>query len=571
MAKALKTLAVGAKVKDTGTTYNGKPILFTIMEHDHAGDPAGTTALITSNIITLKCFDAIEASNNDSGRKSYGNNRYSVSNLKQWLNSDAEAGKWYAAQHSADAAPNNSNVWSNYNEYDQEKGFLANFSAKMKNALQTVTKRTVKNTVTDSGSYEEVSQKVFLLSTTEVGLANENNIAEGSVYALFPTANSRIAKPTAEAISNSEYKSTNIETGKSWRWWLRTPNSGSSYDARYVYSDGTLNYNYAYYGNSGVRPACVVASSIFVSDTPDSDGAYTILWNSAPNITTASENLGDKNTPFSFTYTITDADNDTVSATVTLDGTNIQTLSEAVLGHEYSINMTAQALTQLATGAHTYAIKAVDAYGNESTKTIKFNKVASSVAISGEDGSMGTKWNPFQYAYQVTDEDGKAITAKEFIDDELTRTVENAPQGTDIIFDMSKFAELQSEETHTLMIEAVNADGDEAFRTVNFKKLADKLMFELKPIETDAPAEKIMVEADFEPKDAERLIEVTNCVYNAEVIWEDMTAEARERKPHEFQNKNFDSERYGVAARVTIKKDDTTERVYCYGVALQYD
>lgn len=228
------------------------------MEHNHAGDPTGTTALITSNIITLKCFDAIEASNSDSNRKSYGNNRYSISNLKQWLNSDAAAGKWYAAQHSADAAPNNSNVWSNYNEYDQEKGFLANFSAKMKNALQTVTKRTAKNTATDGGSYEEVSQKVFLLSTTEVGLANENNIAEGSKYALFSDNTSRLAYPTAEAVSKSEYTNSSLAASKAWWWWLRTPYSGSSYNARIVSSDGTLNGSNTYSGSSGVRPACVL-------------------------------------------------------------------------------------------------------------------------------------------------------------------------------------------------------------------------------------------------------------------------------------------------------------------------
>lgn len=104
---------MGAKVKDTPTAYNGKPILFTVMEHNHAGDPAGSTALVTSNIITLKCFDAIEAGNSDSNRRGYGNNRYLYSNIRQWLNSEKAAGQWYAAQHSADAPPNNGNVWSN--------------------------------------------------------------------------------------------------------------------------------------------------------------------------------------------------------------------------------------------------------------------------------------------------------------------------------------------------------------------------------------------------------------------------------------------------------------------------
>ena len=38
---------------------------------------------------------------------------------------------------------------------------------------------------------------MFLASTTEVGLANENGIAEGSRLALFSNDASRVAYPTA--------------------------------------------------------------------------------------------------------------------------------------------------------------------------------------------------------------------------------------------------------------------------------------------------------------------------------------------------------------------------------------
>ncbi len=570
MAKALSTLPVGALVKDATTTYNGKPIIWKVMEHGHSGDPAGTTALVTERMISLKAFDAIEAGNSDSNRRQYGNNRYLYSNLLRWLNSELQ--KWYAAQHSQDAAPTNANVWSNYNEYDAEKGFLANFSANMKAALKSVTKRTAKNTVTDGGGYEEVTSKIFLLSATEVGLANENNIAEGVIYELFRTAANRICKPTAEAVSKSEYTNNGLNVNAGWYWWLRTPYSSISCGVRFVYTDGSLDYDYAYFGNYGVRPACVIASSIFVSDAADTDGAYTILWNSAPTITTASESLGDKNTPFSFKYTITDADNDTVSATVKLDGTTIQTLSEVVLGYEYSVNVSAQALNALSARAHTYTITATDAYQNASTKTITFTKVASSVAISGSDTSIGTKWAEFSYKYQVTDAESKAITVKEYIDNELTDTKENVAQGSDIEFNLDTFAELTNEEEHTLMIEAINTDESTAYRTITFTKLADKLLFELKPIETDAPAEKIVVQVNYVKTGNPTLrVEATNCAYNAEVIWEDITENVINKTAYEFNNENFDAEQYGVAVRVTIEKNESTERVYCSGVGVQFD
>jgi hypothetical protein len=93
------------------TKYNNSVIRF-IVGHQ----ASGRTKLIAEKIITLKCFDAKEASNPNSNRANYGNNRYSQSNIDQWLNSAAGAGAWYSARHSYDAPPNNANVWSNYND-----------------------------------------------------------------------------------------------------------------------------------------------------------------------------------------------------------------------------------------------------------------------------------------------------------------------------------------------------------------------------------------------------------------------------------------------------------------------
>lgn len=574
MPKLLSTLPVGAVIKDTGTTYNGNPILFKVLEHGHAGDPDSSTALIAKNIITLKCFDAIEASNSDSNRKQYGNNRYLYANIRQWLNSRAAAGAWYSAQHSADAAPTNANVWTNYNEYDREAGFLTNFSEKMYAALLTVTKRVAKNTVTDGGGYEDVADKIFLLSNTEVGLANENSVAEGSLYALFNTASERIAYPTAQAVSKSEYSDSNLAASKPWYWWLRTPSAGSSFFARRVYTDGALNGNAADSGNVGVRPACVVSSSLFISDTADTDGAYTIIWNSAPEITTdGADNLGDKNVPFSVNYTITDADEDEVTATVKLDEETVQTLDSVVLGYSYKINISGTKLNELEAGAHTITITAQDTYGNANTKTVTFNKTTASVAISGADSSIGNWWRVPQYTYSVTDTDGEQITVTEMVDGEVTNTVENAGQKGTITFKMDEvFDTLDNENTHTMTIKAVNTDGAEVYRYITFTKLAAQLCFETKPIETDAPAEKIIVNVDWDKQGSPEVkVEVTNCAYNGEVVWENATAAVLERKAYNFQNTTFDGGRYGVSVRVTVTKNVDTERVYCNSLGFCFD
>ena len=271
------SLSIGAVVKSLGTTYNGAVIRWKI---GHQDTSKGRTKLITERIITLKCFDAIEASNPDSNRKQYGNNRYSVSNIDQWLNSAAGAGAWYSKRHDYDAPPTNANVWSNYNEYDAEAGFLSNFEEAFRNAILDTTIRVAKNTVTDGGGYEDITRKVYLLSRTEVGLGNENNIAEGSKWSLFSNDNSRKAYPTAEAVSRSEYTHSNLNASSPWHWWLRTPNAGDSSYARGVDKDGTLSNLSACSGGWGVRPALEVPLTVMVSDDRDIDGAYIMQFGS---------------------------------------------------------------------------------------------------------------------------------------------------------------------------------------------------------------------------------------------------------------------------------------------------
>lgn len=49
-----------------------------------------------------------------------------------------------------------------------------------------------------------------------------------------------------------------------WEWTI-TPNAGYAYYARYVHPDGGLNYNGAWSGDGGVRPALFVDSEICLS------------------------------------------------------------------------------------------------------------------------------------------------------------------------------------------------------------------------------------------------------------------------------------------------------------------
>ena len=263
MTQPISNLNLNAKVKFG--KYQGSQIVWRIANKNHPGYPSNSITLVSDVILCEKAFDAKEPSNSNSDRKSYGNNRYRYSNIRQWLNKSGHP--WYAAQHSADAPPNSSGVSTN--PYDTEQGFLTEFTDDELNAILDTSLQVVIPDV-DGGGIETVTDKIFLLSGTEVGLGDESSgKPEGSQLPIFTDDASRIAQ----------------FNGSNDYWWLRTPNAGYAISVRNVYFDGSLYYYYAYNGLSGVRPALNLKSDILVSDSPDYDGAYTIIWATLHRIT----------------------------------------------------------------------------------------------------------------------------------------------------------------------------------------------------------------------------------------------------------------------------------------------
>ena len=561
MAQKLSALPVGALIKDANTTYNGKPIVFKVMEHGHAGDPMGSTALVTNNIITLKCFDALESSNSNSDRQKYGNNRYAHSNLRQWLNSNKTS--WYTAQHTKDAAPTNANVYSNYNEYDTEVGFLTNFSEEFNNALIATTKRVAKNTVTDGGSYEDVEDKIFLLSNTEVGLANENNIVEGSIYSLFNTSSNRIAYPTAEAVSKSEYTNSNLASSKAWYWWLRTPIASNSGNARYVGTDGTLRSNDAYGGTYGVRPACCIPSSIYVSDEAGSDGAYTIIWN--PQVTVESNELGTITGKQTINYVVTDLTGEKVGVVIKLDNNIVETIEDVITNEQIQFELTVKMFNECNVGTHTINIKATDSLGGIASQNIIFTKNSSTIIISGEDEDLGEIWQGLELTYNINDNSSETVIAYEYTNDVLTNTITDVTLNENMMFDTSQLVLGKN----VLHIKAINGSGSVSWREYTVYVLDSKLVFQTNSIPTDEAANNIVVNMIYDTTGEPTVkIEVTNNASASEPTWEDMTQEWMQNKAYTFQNKP--SEDYGVAVRVTLEKNENTKYVYVNGLGFSY-
>ena len=276
----LGDMPVGTLVRVSGNTI--EDINWKIADQNHPEYPENSTTLITDKITRLMCSDAREPSNSNEDRKNAGNNRYIHSNIHQWLNSDKPEGQWYSAQHTYDAPPTNENVQANKNEYDAWSGFLAMLNPKFVSKILQTTLTVVKATV-DGGNSEVFNAKMFLASTTELGLADESGIAEGSRLSLFTDRDSRIAYPSDECVSNSEDQSGGIIEKRALYWSLRTPGVAiltTGYVSAYHRAasvTGDLSGGYSWEGYYGIRPLCNISADTMLDPNPNPDGSYNIV------------------------------------------------------------------------------------------------------------------------------------------------------------------------------------------------------------------------------------------------------------------------------------------------------
>lgn len=579
MSKAISSLAVGAKIEvPVLSAYQsrfGAKIVFKIADKNHSGYPSNSVTLITEKIIQIMASDAKEPNNNNSDRKNYGNNRYAYSNLLQWLNSNAAAGNWYSAKHSADQAPTTKNTHVTYNPYTSWAGFLAmldpKFVAELLNTTQTVVKST-----TDGGSYETVTSKMFLASTTEVGLANENSIAEGTLLSLFSNNASRIAYPTAECVSNSDgYTNSSFNTSSGWYWWLRTPNSSHAYYVRYVVSDGSLLSYHACVGNWGVRPLCNLSSSILVSDTTNADGNYTIIYNSAPtapaSITAPATAYSGQNINISCAAA-TDPDGDALTycferaynsgSWTQVQASAARTFTEAV---------------STAWNTLKYRVRAKDSYGNYSAYTASGDIAVihnQPPAISGSNADLGTKRGDFTYQYSVTDPDGDVVNVVEKIDGNTIATKNGITLGATLTLSVAgnTFTALPNAQ-HTITITATDSAGNSAVRTLTFTKSISGFVITLsEPLEADEQPTRanINVTRDI-PAGGTFKVEATNNPFDASPVWEDCTNAVVQGVAHVFENKINTAAQYGMNVRVTVERGDALTTCWVSGIGGNFE
>lgn len=528
MAQALSNLPIGAKVKFG--SYNGKVLTWLLASSN------GT--MITEYIFPKRAFDVAESN------REYGYAHYGQSNIRQWLNSDQQS--WYSAAHTQDSPP----------PYRNEYGFLYYFSANEKNALQTVTITTRNVTGSGNGTYI-TSDKVFLPSAQDVS-TNQYDFTESSLLPLFG--------------NSSHLKGTTNGTTEGY-WYLRTPSPTHAVYVLMVNTRGEVVSEFPYQTNYGVRPCVKLSPQIKVSDTTDSAGYYTVIFNSAPSapsiLNIPNTIYGGKSNSISWN-TVNDPDGD-------------------ALTYQLECSINGGAYTQLYNGFDTsyahllsygisdirYRVKATDPLGESSAYTTSAlitvinNKPP---VISGSNHDLGVKTDGFTGTYTVTDGDNNAVTVVEAIDGVRIRSFVATVGQTNTYGITGNTWLMLSNGSHTLTITAT--DGiDTDVRTITFSKSVETLTIRNSTpwVASTKPTRIMLVVTRNIPSAATFKVEVCNNGYDASPTWEDATDAVLSGLVHVFRNSAKTASNWGVLVRVTVSRNGATGACYVSAIGGNFE
>ena len=205
-----------------------------------------------------------------------------------------------------------------------------------------------------------LERAIFLLSVTELGKTASYANTEGT--ALSIASSLQIAYLNGSAVVQ----------------WTRSPYTGGAGYACYLYTDGDVGNNYCL-STYGSRPAFTLPSTLSVSD----DGSVSV--NTAPTISgsyATGTNLGTKTAGFNLTYTVADADGDTVTVKEYLDNV-LQRTYTATLGATNTFQcVTAANFQTVLNGAHTLKVVANDGKADSAAYTITFTKKVTKATIT---------------------------------------------------------------------------------------------------------------------------------------------------------------------------------------------
>ena len=205
-----------------------------------------------------------------------------------------------------------------------------------------------------------LERAIFLLSVTELGRSASYANTEGT--ALSIASSLQIAYLNGSAVVQ----------------WTRSPVTSGTVNACFLFTVGGVS-NVSCNRTYGSRPAFTLPSTLSVSD----DGSVSV--NTAPTISgsyATGTNLGTKTAGFNLTYTVADADGDTVTVKEYLDNV-LQRTYTATLGATNTFQcVTAANFQTVLNGAHTLKVVANDGKADSAAYTITFTKKVTKATIT---------------------------------------------------------------------------------------------------------------------------------------------------------------------------------------------
>ena len=183
-------------------------------------------------------------------------------------------------------------------------------------------------------------------------------------------------------ISISWAKSSDDESNLSGYKVERSTNGGWSWSQIYQGTATSTTDNIAF-GTTSVMYRVKAYDTEGLESGYTTSAIRTVRYNVAPAINASSTSLGEKNAPFSFAYTVTDADGDTLTVTEKLDGKTTATRTGLASGTALTFEQasTADGFLRILNGSHTIKITAND--GKESTSlNATFTKSVTSASVT---------------------------------------------------------------------------------------------------------------------------------------------------------------------------------------------
>ena len=233
--------------------YEGEPILWRCVSVDENGP-----LMLSDRVLCdYMPYDAQTSANSTSGshrrsgyRSKYGSNHWRDSDMRSWLNSDAEAGqvKWLCGN------PPKDGYIMGGGAYDGKAGFLNGFTRDEAAAIKTVTQRSIVSHPEYTAGYID-APGADLPYNTDIG-----SVADGYEGAHYESITDKVflldVKQLCTVYENlGGYYIAQNRNGVNWSYWLRTPVTDCNHDMRYVSPQGSIGRDAPYKGYYGVRPA----------------------------------------------------------------------------------------------------------------------------------------------------------------------------------------------------------------------------------------------------------------------------------------------------------------------------